>query len=61
MRNEMRFRMTENQDPERYKALLETAKENIQEAVPPLREAGEGPARRSHAFSGGKAGGPMNL
>ncbi|MGE5047117.1 MAG: 4Fe-4S dicluster domain-containing protein, partial [Deltaproteobacteria bacterium] len=31
MRNETRFRMTENQDPERYKELLKSAKENIQE------------------------------
>jgi pyruvate-ferredoxin/flavodoxin oxidoreductase len=31
MRNETRFRMTENQDPERYKQLLKTARENIQE------------------------------
>ncbi|MGZ6125023.1 MAG: thiamine pyrophosphate-dependent enzyme, partial [Myxococcales bacterium] len=31
MRNETRFRMTENQDPDRYKELVKTAKENIQE------------------------------
>jgi pyruvate-ferredoxin/flavodoxin oxidoreductase len=31
MHNETRFRMTEHQDPERYKELVKTAKENIQE------------------------------
>ena len=31
MRNETRFRMTETQDPARYKELVKTAKENIQE------------------------------
>jgi pyruvate-ferredoxin/flavodoxin oxidoreductase len=31
MHNETRFRMTENQDPDRYKALVKTAKHNIQE------------------------------
>jgi len=31
MRNETRFRMTENQDPHRYKELVKAAKEDIQE------------------------------
>jgi pyruvate-ferredoxin/flavodoxin oxidoreductase len=31
MRNETRFRMTENQDPQRYRELVKAARENIQE------------------------------